>query len=214
MTLQRLIIIGSGGHAGVIAATAEYQNYSSITLLHFEDLRDLATKLKSDNNSLLVDGNYELLIGIGDNYLRSKINEELNKLDLQHKIGILKHSTSIVERSAVIGPGTVIMAGAIIQSGVNIGKHCIINTKASIDHDSTMGDFSSLAPGTTLGGNVVIGKTSAICIGATISHKIKIAENVVVGANSYVNKDLPRNTTCYGCPARVIRKRGEEDVYL
>ena len=29
MTLQRLIIIGSGGHAGVIASAAEYHNYSS-----------------------------------------------------------------------------------------------------------------------------------------------------------------------------------------
>ena len=209
-----MIIIGSGGHAGVIAAAAEYHNYSSITRLRFEDLNDLAKKLYSKDNYLLMDDNFELLIGIGDNYLRSEIDKKLNELDLQDKIGILKHSTSFVDRSALIESGTVIMAGSIIQSGVNIGKHCIVNTKASIDHDSTMEDFSSLAPGTTLGGNVKIGRTSAICIGATISHNIKIGENVVVGANSYVNKDLPSDTTCYGSPARVIRERGKNDVYL
>ena len=214
MTLRRLVIIGSGGHARVIASTAECHNYSSITRLRFENLNDLVKKLKSKDNYLLMDGNFELLIGIGDNYLRSEINKKLRELDLLDRIGILKHSTSFVDRSALIGAGTVIMAGAIVQAGVNIGKHCIVNTKASIDHDSIMEDFSSLAPGTTLGGNVKIGKTSAVCIGATISHNIKVGENVIVGANSYVNKDLPKDTTCYGCPAKVIRKRGKDDAYL
>jgi hypothetical protein len=38
------------------------------------------------------------------------------------------------------------MAAAVINSNTVIGDFAIVNTKASMDHDSNMGNFSSLAP--------------------------------------------------------------------
>ena len=56
-----------------------------------------------------------------------------------------------------------------------------------------MFDYSSLAPAAATGGGVTIGLRSAISIGATINHGLKIGNDSIVGANSYLNKDLPSN---------------------
>ena len=46
------------------------------------------------------------------------------------------------------------MAGAVINSDTKIGKGCIINTSASVDHDCTLDDFVHISVGAHLAGNV------------------------------------------------------------
>jgi acetyltransferase-like isoleucine patch superfamily enzyme len=75
-------------------------------------------------------------------------------------------------------------------------------------------DFSSLAPAAVTGGTVQIGLRSAISIGATIKHGLKIGDDSVVGANSYLNIDLPSNQIAYGTPAKSVRTRKIGDSYL
>ena len=38
------------------------------------------------------------------------------------------------------------MQGAIIQTGIYIGKHCIINTGASVDHECVIEDYVHISP--------------------------------------------------------------------
>jgi len=77
-----------------------------------------------------------------------------------------------------------------------------------------MSDFCSLAPAAVTGGNVKIGMRSAISIGAVIKHGITIGNDCVIGANSFLNKDLPHNIVAYGVPARKVRNRNIGDSYL
>ena len=44
--------------------------------------------------------------------------------------------------------------------------------------------------------------------------KVRIGDNVIVGANSLLNCDIDNNTVVYGNPARVQRKRKQDDSYL
>ena len=83
-----------------------------------------------------------------------------------------------------------------------------------MDHESSMGSFSSLAPGVVAGGRVMIGERSAIGIGAAIRHGVRIGQDTVVGSASYVHEDLPNNVVAYGTPARVVRPRNGDDLYL
>lgn len=40
-----------------------------------------------------------------------------------------------------IGEGTVVMASAVINAGTTIGKHCIINSSAVVEHDNQIRNF-------------------------------------------------------------------------
>lgn len=79
------------------------------------------------------------------------------------------HPSAQIGKGVSIGEGTVVMAGAVINSGTKIGYHYIINTKASVDYDCCLFDFSSIAPGVTLGGNVRVGTHAAVSFGCNCS---------------------------------------------
>ena len=93
------------------------------------------------------------------------------------------------------------MAGAIVNTGTKIGKHCIINTRSSLDHDNIVEDYVHISPGVTLAGNVHIKEKTWICAGTTIINNITINKNNIIGAGSVVIKDITtENSTYVGVP--------------
>ena len=53
----------------------------------------------------------------------------------------------------------------------------------------------------------IIGDNVSIGSGAIVVGAIHIGNNVVIGANSYVDKDVPDNTVVVGSPAKVIHRK-------
>lgn len=155
-----------------------------------------------------------ILIAIGDNWTRSLIVEKIIKLTPEITFISVIHPSVQVGKDVIVGKGVVIMPGAIINSQSEIGDFAIVNTMASVGHESIMREFSSLASNVTLGGNVEIGAYSAISISATILHGRKIGRHTVVGASSLITKDCMELSVFYGNPAKKIREREIGDVYL
>ena len=98
------------------------------------------------------------------------------------------------------------MQGAIVQSCVQVGKHSIINTGASVDHDCVLGDFVHVSPHATLCGNVSVGEGTWIGAGAVVIPGICIGKNCIIGAGSVVVKDLPDGVKAYGNPCKIVEE--------
>ena len=123
-------IYGKGDHAKVVS--------SSIRLQKFKFYDD------SDFNPT-AEGLW--VIGIGNNKIRKRIAEEV----LNSKRFISTFSpNSICHSSSIIGEGTQVMAGAVIQMGTNVGSHSVINTSASIDHDCKIGKNCMIGAGSVV----------------------------------------------------------------
>ena len=84
----------------------------------------------------------------------------------------------------------------IIASGVHFITHDAINFM--INRSIKNGDFKERIGCVEIEDNVFIGAHS------TILYNVKIGSNVIVGANSVVNKDLESNYVYAGVPARKI----------
>jgi len=52
----------------------------------------------------------------------------------------------------------------------------------------------------------IIGDNVSIGAGAVVVGAITIGNNVKIGANSYVDKDIPDNVVVAGAPAKIIKK--------
>jgi sugar O-acyltransferase (sialic acid O-acetyltransferase NeuD family) len=118
----------------------------------------------------------------------------------------IAHHTAFIAENAVIGVGSQILAGAIVAPEARIGQQCIINTKASVDHECVLEDGSELAPGATLCGLVHLGVNAWVCAGATVLPRLKIGADAIVGAGAVVIEDVPAGVTIVGVPAkRMIR---------
>ena len=214
--LNPLVIIGASGHAISIANVAKSAGF---TIKYFVDKSKKGKELLGysvigDLAELQHIDKFNFAIGVGDNPSRERIFKELKAEFESMYFPPLIHQSAVVSFFAEVGDGTVVMPNAVIGPNSKIGMFCLINTQSSLDHDCVMSDFSSLAPAAITGGGVMLGFRSAVCIGAKIKHGIRIGDDSIVGANSYLNKDLANNQVAYGTPAREIRDRNIFDAYL
>jgi sugar O-acyltransferase (sialic acid O-acetyltransferase NeuD family) len=118
------------------------------------------------------------------------------------------HPSAIVSPSCVILEGAQVLAGAVIQAGARIGRNSIVNTHASVDHDTVIGDHVHIAAGATVSGSVVVGEEVHIGAGAVVIQNVHIGRKTVVGAGGVVIRDLPSNITAVGVPAKELKIRG------
>ena len=61
---------------------------------------------------------------------------------------------------------------------------------------------------------MIVGKKSHIGIGTSVKQGIKICNDTIIGANSYVNKNCEKKSIYYGSPAKKIKIRTEFEIYL
>jgi serine acetyltransferase len=111
-----------------------------------------------------------------------------------------------VAKNAQVGEGSQILAGAIVGDEAVLGKACIVNTRASVDHEDILDDGVEIGPGATLCGLVRMGTASWVCAGATVLPRITIGADAIVGAGAVVIKDVPEGITVVGVPARPKNK--------
>lgn len=90
------------------------------------------------------------VIAIGSAQVREKIAEELKAV---HWYTAIHPSAVISELDVTIDEGTVIMASAVVNPGARIGRHCIINTGAIIEHDNQIRELRTYFGRRKIGGN-------------------------------------------------------------
>ena len=79
----------------------------------------------------------------------------------------------------------------VIEDFVQVGSHCSLYSASTIDNKEGK---------ITLKKNCKIGSHSVVMPGVTIG------ENTIIGAFSFVNKDVPENVVAAGVPIKIIKK--------
>lgn len=106
-----------------------------------------------------------------------------------------------------------------ILTGIDLPCETTIGRRFRIDHfgdiiisgDAVMGDDVLVRNGVTIGlarrddpGSPIIGNRVEIGAGAKVLGKIRIGDDVIIGANAVVVRDVPANSIAVGVPARII----------
>lgn len=123
---------------------------------------------------------------------------------------VARHRTAFIADTAQIGPGSQVLAHASVGVDATIGRACIINTGAVVDHDCRLADGVHIAPGARLTGEVVVGTGSMIGAGAVVIPRVRIGSHAVVGAGAVVVGDVADGTTVVGNPAKPLSERRHE----
>lgn len=212
--ITQIIIIGSGGHAQVVASEIiKSKKYELLGFIDKKVKRKKILKYKNINYSIIGQLNHlnkfnikrvGFVCAIGNINLRYKIISDLNKKNSKLKWPNIISIHSNIDESTILGKGNMIIAGATVNVNCNIGNHNIINTNCTIDHNSKIGNFVNISPGSNIAGAVEIKDRSFIGMNSSIKEKIIIEKNVVVGANSFVNINCKQNKKYFGIPSKKI----------
>lgn len=203
-----LIIIGASGHGKVIADIARQM---------MENGQKKYTKIQflDDDKTKTVCGTYPVIgttedmeqyigadyfVAIGDADIRQRMASRLKSFHAA--VPVLVHPKAIVGEDVSIGEGTAVAGGTVINAGTVIGKHCIVNTGATVDHDCVIGDFVHIAPGAHICGGVHIGENTWIGAGATVVQEVAVCSHCMVGAGAVVTNHLNQTGTYMGMPAK------------
>lgn len=200
---DKMAIIGAGGHGRVCADIAKLNGYKEIIFLD-DGAKDFSGEYKVAGKTFDFEkyiGEYDFFIGIGTTETRKDFFDLLEKSGAQ--IVSLVHPNAIIGSNVEIKKGVAIMAGAVINIGTVLGKGTIINTCASVDHDCTVEEFSHVSVGAHVCGTVSIGKNVWLGAGSTIINNIKICDDCFIGAGAVVVKDIEKNGTYIGVPAKI-----------
>ena len=220
MSNDKFLIWGAKGHAKVLDEIIRLNNGSVIALV------DQDANLKSPISNLkIIDGYDGYIAWLNEMKVKNPHNkisavaamggnkgrDRLRYFEMFKSDGFLTpniiHPTSHISDSSVLGENNQLCAFSFLGPNSRIGNACIINTKATLDHDSVLEDGVHLAPGVTICGEVKVGSFSFIATGATIMPNLSIGTNSMVGSGSLVTKDVPDNVLVYGNPARMLEQK-------
>lgn len=155
-------IWGNGGHAKVVRSWVMSQ---WLSLPKTVDDNDPMFPWKEEYSG------DEGIVAIGDNRARRSVVQRLS------------------ESQRYVNFGTVTLHGSIIQDGTILGRHVIINTGATVDHDCKVGDFVHVAPGAHLCGDVTVGEGAFIGAGTIVTPGSKIEPWAFIKAGSLVTPE-------------------------
>ena len=200
--MNKLIIIGAGGHGKVLADNALKNGYENICFIDDSatgEVIGFPIVGTSADIMNLNDGKTDFVIGIGNNTVRKTIAEQYNV----NWVSMI-HPSAQIAIDVRIGKGTIVMANSVINACTTIGNHCIINTGAIVEHDNVIENYVHISPNVALGGTVRIGSLTHMGIAATVKNDIEICSDCTIGAGAVVVKSIKEPGTYVGVP---IRKR-------
>jgi sugar O-acyltransferase (sialic acid O-acetyltransferase NeuD family) len=214
---KRFLLFGGGGHAkSVIALLKECS-------LPIAGIVDLPERVGSFVSGVEVVSSEDIvspkgfsgcfsLITIGsagaNNVKRARLFETLKLKGFTFGPAIV--GKAVVAPSAILGSGTTVLNGCMINCDVSVAENCILNTGCIVEHDCTISAHSHISCGAIICGAAIIGRNVFIGAGATVLQGVSIGDNCVIGANATVIRDVDDDCVAIWTPAKVIKRVDSE----
>lgn len=218
MIVNDLVIWGASGHARVVIDAAKLEGrFRPVALIDDRPEHERPTSLdgvpvaggREALESLHALGVQHVIIAFGN--CSARIAAADVAIAAGFTLATIVHPRATVAANVVMGDGTFVAAGAVINPSCTIGRCAIVNTMSSIDHDCTIGEGTHICPGVVTGGHVIVGAESWIGIGSVISNGVAIGTRTIIGAGAVVTHAIGNGVLAYGCPAREVRAVRESD---
>ena len=136
------------------------------------------------------------------------VREKLSVRCSQHNIQpwtIQAHNIVVMDQ-VQLGDGAILSPFVTLTSNIRIGNYFHANLYSYVEHDCTIGDYVTFAPGVQCNGNVIIEDHAYIGSGAIIKQGLPnsplvIGRGAVIGMGAVVTKNVPQGITVIGNPA-------------
>lgn len=182
--MKKLLIYGSREFAGVIKDLALACNYECAG---FIDDYTRGGEIIGDYGHVCNNfkpGSYEIAIAVGYKDLDARWAVYQKVSEDGYKVPAIVHPRAYVRDISCIGPGSIIMAGAIVDFNAKVGQLCVLWPGVVVNHDSRIGNNTFLSPNSTVCGCAEVQGKSFIGAGSVIVDHVTVPEGSFVKAGS------------------------------
>lgn len=196
MMFEPILLIGAGGHAksciDVIEQDGHYRVAGLVGLSHEVGNSVIGYPVLGSDNELpvLLKKYPTVLITVGHIKTaapRIKLFEQVQQIGC--RMPCIVSPRAYVSPHAKIEEGSIVMHGAIVNAGARIGRNCIINTKALLEHDVTVDDHCHISTSSIINGYVTIGRGTFVGSGCRVRQSLIIGKNCLLGLGQLVLTD-------------------------
>jgi UDP-N-acetylbacillosamine N-acetyltransferase len=205
---KRVFLFGYSGHAYVIIESFYELGYTIMGYFADQEATSNPYKIPYFGSEENVDAKTiikdDLVFpAVGDNQIRAKLISFFDKHQLNQLH--LIDPTARVSVTVNIGVSTYIGKNVSVNAQARIGRGVIINTAAIVEHECVVEDFTHIAPGAVLCGNVYIGERTFVGANTVVRNNLSIDSSIIIGAGSVIVKSINSKGVFAGNPIRKIK---------
>jgi sugar O-acyltransferase (sialic acid O-acetyltransferase NeuD family) len=188
--MERILILGAGGHGRSVAEAIELSGHYRIYGFLDDHWPSSAAvweypvvgRMDSIANHLAaIDA---VVVAIGNNMLRQQLIKDAMSYGV--KLANVIHPSAWVSPRARLGQGVVVMAGAVVGTDAELGDGVIVNCRAVVDHDGRLGDCSHIGVGVSLAGGVHVGTTAFLQAGSAVGAGGQVEPGAIISPGTGV----------------------------
>jgi len=159
----------------------------------------------------LMEENDVFLVALGDVNFKKKYTDMIS--EKHGKFYSLVHPTAIIYPNTLIGEGTIICGFTSISCDCVIGNHVFVHPYCDFGHDVKIGSYCNIGAYTFLGGFAEIADLVTTHPHSSVMPHKKVGSGSIVGTGSVVMRNVPKNVTVHGNPAKVIFNEKNNSSY-
>ncbi|SDH63692.1 hypothetical protein [Nitrosomonas sp. Nm132] len=129
-------------------------------------------------------GSVAIALAVGYRHMAARLTLFRQLTSEGYSLPALIHPRAYVRDPSCIGAGSLIMAGAVVDTYVQIGPLCVLWPGAVINHDSQIGGNCFISPNATICGAVTMGESCFIGAGAVVVDHIDMPASSFVKAGT------------------------------
>lgn len=137
--------------------------------------------------------------------LRQVVVERLNGLGIgTNRFATVIDSSVRIPEGCRIGRGSVLLQNVSLAASVTLGSHVLAMPGVILAHDGVVADYATFAAGTSIGGDVRIGRGAYLGMNSSVRGGTLIGQYSTIGMGAAVLGDVPAGETWVGVPARPV----------